>query len=111
MKNTANKRQKNKAVEPQPPSTGSVPPSPEKLMELAINEYDRRVLDDYMDVIRVLKDDKRFAFREIAKWFQGHGIQTDHMSVYRAYRRTLPPEMAEQLDQETSLKEQNEQKG
>lgn len=75
-----------------------------------MGESDRRILDDYTGVIRVLKDEKRFTFREIAEWLRGHGIQTDHNTIYRAYRKTLPPEMAERLDQATSL-EHNEQKG
>jgi hypothetical protein len=92
------------------PSTDMAPPPPDRLLELALDEPDRRILDDYTSVIRVLKDDKRFTFREIAEWLRGHGVLADHNTIYRAYRKTLPPEMAERLDQATSL-EQNEQKG
>jgi hypothetical protein len=92
------------------PSEGVVLPSPENLLALAINEADRRILDDYTDTIRVLRDEKRFTFREIAQWLKQHGIKTDHNTIYRAYRKMLPAHAAEELDQEMAL-EQNEQKG
>jgi hypothetical protein len=84
-------------------------PAPERLLEMAMGEADRRVLDDYADTIRVLRDDKRFTFREIAQWLKGQGIQTDHNSVFRAYRKHLPAEAAEKLDQEMALND-NERK-
>jgi len=113
-----NKRYKVNAVAaaPQPAHTPTntsespLLPRPEQLLEQAMNEPDRRILEDYTDVIRVLKDEKRFTFREIAHWLNGHGIRTDHNTIYRTYRKTLPPDRAEELDQETAL-EQNEQKG
>jgi len=91
-------------------STEAALPSPDRLLEIAIGEADRRILDDYADTIRVLRDDKRFTFREIAQWLKGNGVQTDHNSVYRAYRKHLPPEAAEKLDQEMALND-NERKG
>ena len=94
----------------EPTATGLVPPAPDRLLELAMSEADRRILDDYADTIRVLRDEKRFTFREIAEWLKQHGIKTDHNTIYRAYRKMLPSHAAEELDQEMAL-EQNEQKG
>ena len=91
-------------------STETALPSPERLVEMAMEEADRRILDDYADAIRVLRDDKRFTFREIAQWLKQKGVQTDHNSVYRAYRKHLPPEAAEKLDQEMAFND-NEPKG
>jgi hypothetical protein len=99
-----------KASRQETSSTDAALPSPDRLLEMAMGEADRRILDDYADAIRVLRDDKRFTFREIAQWLKQNGVQTDHNSVYRAYRKHLPPEAAEKLDQEMALND-NERKG
>lgn len=72
-------------------------PPPDWLAERAREEADRGLLDDYMEAIRVLRDDKRFSFREIAEWLNSYGIEVDHNSVYRAYCKHLPDEEAVQL--------------
>jgi hypothetical protein len=64
-------------------------PPPEMVLREAMEEPDRRVLEEYADSIRVLRDDKRFTFREIAEWLQGYGIECDHNSVYRQYTKDL----------------------
>jgi len=112
---TKTKKNKSRAAETkaarwETSSTEATLPPPERLLEMAMDEADRRILDDYADTIRVLRDDKRFSFREIAQWLGAKGIQTDHNTVYRAYRKHLPPEAAEKLDQEVSLME-NARKG
>lgn len=58
----------------------------------AMEEPDRRLLEEYADAIKVLRDDKRFTFREIAEWLQGYGIECDHNSVYREYTKGLSEE-------------------
>ena len=68
------------------------PPPPEFLLQEAMGEPDRRLLEEYGDTIRVLRDDKRFSFREIAEWLQEYGIECDHNSVYREYTKGLSEE-------------------
>jgi hypothetical protein len=72
-------------------------PPPDWLAERAREEVDRGLLDDYMETIRVLRDDKRFSFREIAEWLSGYRIEVDHNSVYRAYCKHLSDDEATQL--------------
>jgi|ERR1017187_10831374 hypothetical protein len=67
-------------------------PPPEFLLQEAMGEPDRRLLDEYGDTIRVLRNDKRFSFREIAEWLQKYGIECDHNSVYREYTKGLSNE-------------------
>jgi hypothetical protein len=66
-----------------------VPPPPEFLLSEAMAEPDRRLLEEYGDTIRVLRDDKRFTFREIAEWLQEYGVECDHNAVYREYTKGL----------------------
>lgn len=54
-----------------------------------MEEPDRRLLEEYGDTIRLLRDEKRFTFREIAVWLQEHGVECDHNSVYREYTKGL----------------------
>jgi len=74
--------------------------SPDMLFKLAEEEPDRMALEEYLDTIRLLRDDKRFTFREIAEWLNENGVETDHNSVYRAYRRHVPPEHQDELDRD-----------
>jgi hypothetical protein len=67
-------------------------PPPEMVLRDAMEEPDRRLLEEYADAIKVLRDDKRFTFREIAEWLQGYGIECDHNSVYREYTKGLSEE-------------------
>jgi hypothetical protein len=65
------------------------PPPPEFLLHEAMGEPDRLMLADYGDTINLLRNEKRFSFREIAQWLQTYGIECDHNSVYREYTRGL----------------------
>jgi hypothetical protein len=67
-------------------------PDPQKLQAEAEHEPSRRGLDDYAQVIRLLKDDKGFSFREIAAWLQQRGMKSDHNAVWRAYCKLAPAE-------------------
>jgi hypothetical protein len=108
------KKTKMKPVETKPEQTDAQPtpsvftpdvPHPGILLELAIREEDRRILDEYIQTIQVLRDDKRFTFREIAGWLNENGVETDHNAVYRAYMRHVPEEFAGQVARETDDEE------
>jgi hypothetical protein len=75
------------AVDGPPPQVVTAPP--EMVFRDAMEEPDRRLLEEYGDSIRVLRNDKRFSFREIAEWLQEYGIECDHNSVYRQYTKGL----------------------
>jgi hypothetical protein len=64
-------------------------PDPQQLRAEAEKEPSRRGLDDYSEVIRVLKEQKEFSFREIAAWFQQRGLVVDHNAIWRAYSKTV----------------------
>jgi hypothetical protein len=64
-------------------------PLPEFVLREAMEEPDRTLVAEYGDSIRLLRDDKRFTFREIAEWLQERGIECDHNSVYREYTKRL----------------------
>jgi hypothetical protein len=83
------------------------PPPPDVLLREAMGEPDRRLLEEYGDTIRVLRDDKRFSFREIAEWLVEYGIECDHNSVYREYTKGLSFEEERQAALESS-EEENE---
>lgn len=79
----------------QKPSTGSQiielenPPA-DYLLEEAMKEPDRKLIEDYIETIKVLRDSKRFTFREISDWLKQYGVIADHNAIYRAYLRHLP---------------------
>lgn len=82
---------------------------PDMLLERAEQESARRTLSEYNAVIRTLRDEKNFTFREIAHWLQSHYLQADHNAVYREYTKGMPVELAqdevladEQVEQEES---------
>jgi hypothetical protein len=89
--------------------TGSVTvvdiPLPEMLAEMARGEVDRGLLEDYRETIQILRDDKRFSFREIAEWLNSHGIEVDRNAVYRAYCKRLSDSEAIQEDIEDQERE------
>lgn len=64
-------------------------PPPEYLLEEAMKEPDRKLLEEYIQAIRVLRDNKRFTFREIADWLKQYGVIADHNAIYRAYIRHM----------------------
>jgi ribosome-binding protein aMBF1 (putative translation factor) len=61
---------------------------PQQLRAEAEKEPRRRVLEDYGETIRLLKEEKGFSFREIAAWFQQRGLNIDHNAAWRAYSKT-----------------------
>lgn len=100
-------------AQPQSPTANVVteysPPPPEMLLELATREEDRRILDEYIETIQVLRDEKRFTFREIAEWLIEKGVQTDHNAVYRAYIRHVPLQYQDEVGRDVALEEEAEQ--
>lgn len=105
-----------KAAQPEP-SSNKLPitmvmrdmPPPEHLLELAQSETNRRELEEYIEVIQLLRNDKSFSFREIAEWLNEKGVETDHNAVYRAYRNNLPPEVVEEFERDVALEEHDEE--
>jgi hypothetical protein len=73
---------------------GGEPVPPDLLLQIALDENNRRALREYGEVIRVLKDQKRFTFREIAEWLNEHNVDADHNAVYREYTRMMPDDLA-----------------
>lgn len=63
-------------------------PHPELVLRAAEEEIPPRLLDDYFEAIRTLRE-KKFTFREIAEWFGKFGFEVDHNAVYRAYAKNL----------------------
>lgn len=83
------------------------PPPPEYVYEDAMNEPDRRVLRDYSETIRLLRE-KGFTFREIAEWLNGRGIDADHNAVYRVYVKTMDPVYMQEIEREMEEEEREE---
>ncbi len=84
---------------PRKPRTAPVPeiaaqeaPEPDAFLEEAKKEKKRKLLADHINTINVLRQEKRFTFREIADWLTSRGISTDHSGVYRAYLNAIPPQ-------------------
>ncbi len=64
-------------------------PDPEIVARAAAEAAAPRVLEDYIEAMRILRD-KKFTFREIAEWLvQNFRIQADHNSVWRAYTKYM----------------------
>ena len=74
------------------PEVNRPAPTPEGLLVEAEHEIDKKVLDGYGPVIKTLRDQKNFSYREIAEWLTERGIPSDHNSVYRAYMKSLSRE-------------------
>jgi hypothetical protein len=83
-------------------------PPPEFLLNEAMNEPDRRLIGEYGETIRLLRNDKRFTFREIAEWLQEYGIECDHNSVYREYTKGLSFEDEREVALQSSEEEREE---
>jgi hypothetical protein len=64
-------------------------PPPDYLLEEAMKEPDRKLLEEYIQAIKVLRDNKRFTFREISEWLKQYGVVADHNAIYRAYIRHM----------------------
>lgn len=64
-------------------------PHPELVARAAAEAAAPRLLEDYIEAIRILRD-KKFTFREIAEWLgKEFGIEADHNSVWRAYTKYM----------------------
>ena len=74
----------------------AVPPAPisdpSALAEAAKKEERVIAARDYVHVIEILRDEKRFSFRKIAAWLNERGIPLDNNDVYRAYVASIPGE-------------------
>ena len=88
-------------VAPQPytPTTITVshdgePWPPDMLLKRAEQEPARRTLADYNAVIRALRNEKNFTFREIAEWLKDYNVEADHNAVYREYTNGMPDDIA-----------------
>jgi hypothetical protein len=118
MKTVRKKIQKTQPVKseatPQPSAPETIihaqePPPPDFLVVLAEQEPNRRELEEYSEVIRVLRDEKKFTFREIAEWLNGNNVEGDHNAVYREYTRGLHPQVAEEEAMTDVAREREEQ--
>jgi len=76
------------------------PPSPDELLQLAVQEVDRDLLSDYAPVIGTLREDKGFSFREIAEWLNDHGVPADYNAVYRLYTKGMDSAEVQAIDQQ-----------
>jgi hypothetical protein len=77
-------------------------PPPHFLLEQAEKEPNRKLLEDYLETISVLRKDKGFSFREIAEWLTQNGVAADYNAVYRVYTKGMPDDEVAALDQEPS---------
>jgi hypothetical protein len=82
-------------------------PPPEYLLEEAMKEPDRKLLEEYIQTIKVLRDNKRFTFREIVDWLKQYGVIADHNAIYRAYLKSLPERDAAALADAHEEEERN----
>jgi hypothetical protein len=82
-------------------------PPPDYLLEEAMKEPDRKLLEEYIQTIKLLRDHKRFTFREISDWLKEYGVIADHNAIYRAYLRHLPEPDAAQVAKAHEEEEQN----
>ena len=62
---------------------------PEILERLASEESTQRSLVPYRSVIRILRNEKKFTFREIAEWLSNYNVEADHNTVYREYTKGM----------------------
>src|SRR3954447_10004658 len=74
-------------------------PPPEYLLQKAHKVIDRKLIEDYVETIHVLRDEKRLTFREIAEWLSENGVPADHNGVYRAYTRHMRPDQIAEMKQ------------
>lgn len=104
-------KKKSKAKEGQVPPAESranvlEAPPPYVLLQEARQESNRRLLFDYMDTIRVLREEKGFSFREIGNWLTERGIEADYNDVYRAYTKEMSEGEKHKFEQQ--IEEENE---
>jgi transposase len=89
-------------------ATNEMPtPDPDALLQEAESENPRRILGQYNTTITVLKESKKFTFREIAEWLSERGIPCDHNSVYREYIRHMDPvDVAHSTQEDDAIEEE-----
>src|ERR1041385_2881482 len=64
-------------------------PDPELVARAAAEAVGPRIIDDYFEAIRILRE-KKFTFRETADWLEDKfGINADHNSVWRAFTKGM----------------------
>ena len=80
------------ATETQSVAPATPIPDPTALAEAAKKEERVFAARDYVRVIEILRDEKRFSFRKIAAWLNQRGIPLDNNDVYRAYMASIPGE-------------------
>ena len=86
----------------------SEPVPPDIVLREAMEEPNRRALRDYHHAIQVLRDEKKFTFREIAEWLGDYNIEADHNAVYREYTRGMPENIAAEEAQADDYMEREE---
>jgi hypothetical protein len=93
-----------------PVSSGPVdePCPPHMVLEAALGELIRRPLAEYADAIQVLRNEKKFTFREIAEWLKDFNVAADHNAVYREYTKLMPERDAEAEAMKDAHIEENE---
>jgi hypothetical protein len=110
----AKKKAEKQTPKPAPPQSTPVPQAsrepipPGLLFQLAEEEPTRRLLEDYGEVIRLLRENKKFTFREIAEWLNDHNVEADHNAVYREYTKGMSDAEAnleDMADEETERRE------
>jgi hypothetical protein len=85
------------------------PPDPGYLLAMAQEEPEKTLLSDYMETIRVLRDEKDFSFRDIAEWLTNNGVPTDHNAVYREYMDWALDPQAYDLERDQDAMERAEE--
>jgi len=60
-------------------------PPPHHLLQQAKKVINRNLIEEYIETINVLRDEKGYSFREIADWLTENGVEADYNAVYRAY--------------------------
>jgi hypothetical protein len=96
--------QRAQKVLPSQPNSPSVTvlefPPPDYLLEMARGEPSQKLLQEYAESIRTLRDEKGFTFREIAEWLTEHGVEADHNAVYRVYTKEMSEDQVAALERE-----------
>ena len=76
-----------------------VPPE-EAFYQEAKREPKRKAILDHTATIRLLREEKKFTFREIAEWFQQRGFNVDRSAIYRAWLLSIPSSQRDPEDTE-----------
>jgi hypothetical protein len=74
-------------------------PPPHYLLQEAKKVINRNLIEEYIETINVLRDDKGYSFREIADWLTENGVEADYNAVYRAYTSGMSGRDAAQIAQ------------